>query len=1588
MEFLLRRKNTRSWSLLVAVLMVFQVLALAAGPIGVAQAADPAADQYADQPGAKSKWYVAGSFQGWNNSNPETQLKHLVGGYYALSLVLDAGHHEFKIVKNGSWDGFSNNGNNFAFDLSGKTKVNFYVNEEIGQARISVPGVGGLEQYVPKVGADKWPRLVGTVQGAFGEPNWSPENAKQMFVDYKFDGSVYKIQRTFAPGSYEAKVAFGPNWDENYGADGRNGANLALNVLDPADVTLTLDMSRGALSHDYKPVDGASDGRIDKSKLFFDSRNLTHKKPFGAVAELSQDVTFRIGTAKDDVQMAKLDVTNKDGLTSSFPMKKVTTVGESDYYEATVPKNVFKGIGVFGYKFILIDGAAKVEYGDDGTRGGTGAAADEGALPFDLTVYDRNFKTPDWMKNAVVYQIFPDRFFDGEPANNRAKTVDGYRGTTDPAAKNLTEKGAYKYQYFDGGVKKEPTPDQVAGVWSDVPENPNRTTPENAPYYPGAKTDGQWTNEFYGGDIQGVEQKLGYLKSIGVTVIYFNPVAWAASNHKYDATDYKHLDPMFGEPVYNKPNDPSSGLDYVKTREKSDRIFSKFAKEAKKQGIRLIVDGVFNHVGDDSIYFDRYEKYPEIGAYEYWSKVWNKVNDEKKTQAQAEQEVRAAFTAQVNPMTGTNYKYPEDFEFTTWFSVKNEKQGDRYKYEAWWGFDSLPASDAVEPQPGDALALPGAHEWNVPSYRDHVIGHDLTGLPESEASKKMQHANSQRWEWLGAQGWRLDVAPDVSGGTWQKFRTAVKSVEGRLNANGEPIEEPLILGEEWGVATHFLLGDQFDSVMNYRFRGALMNFIQTGDANKMHQALESIREDYPAEAWQVMLNLVDSHDTPRSITLYDHPDWENEHLAIAPEPSAKALQDQMLTAIFQMGYPGAPTVYYGDEVGQAGTRDPDSRRSFPWERVSEGKKGEYAGTGRYAEIFKTYQAAANLRNAEPVFRTGEMKQVGATQDVIAYARKNDAKAGLVAINRGGQEAKLELSVGGFLPDGLTMEDKLGGSIKGVIQNGKLALTLPAKSGVMMVSKETLKEVPAVTGVAATGGNGQVRLSWNGVQGAASYNIYGAAIDGGAVTKVGTTTGTEFIDSTVKNGQKYYYAVTAVIGTSEGSFTDMASATPAFPVGSVMLTQLASEMTVGVGKTTSEVQAAISVPGLTNDEALAGKEAPGLTARLAYYKQGTSKEVAMDTKLRFKTDAEGRKIYYAAFEPNEAGAWNYFAKVTTNSGETWTVSAEGTVLVKADGSDTAAPAAPVLGDILQESNRAHLRWESSGTDVAGFDILRTANGVEQKVATVAKDAREFVDFTVTNDTEYAYKVAAFDAAYNRSASAAKVVVPKIVMVDVTLRLHLPDTTPTHEDIAIAGTINNWNASSTKLTLPSGAVNRSVMEYNFKMMAGKQIEYKYTRGTWETEAFTSHARIANDTTDFGNWAYGSTDTNMKLTIQNQGGNKMVVNDYVLRWADMPMVVQMPRHSTGGDIAYTTTDDKFTLKANVPYGVAFTINGTPLPAGAMDSFGNVYLENIPLNKGLNLFELHIEPTDETLNLPWYTDKGRKSMATKTLKLSITRQ
>lgn len=1371
---------------------------------------------------------------------------------------------------------------------------------------------------------------------------------------------------------------------------------------------------------DYEGKGCVHDKKRNIKGYYYDSHDLLCKKPFGAIKQGEENVTFRFITDSEAVEYMKLDLMNCNYISKQFPMEIVYRNDGRDYWEVTVAAEEFDEIGIWYYQFVLISGSTVLEYGENGIS--------EGQEYYKLTVYDKNFKTPDWMKTAIVYQIFPDRFFDGNINNNEAKEELGTRGYTDKEGKIYY----YPVQYFTGEH------------WDTYPENPRQCTEENKVYYPNATTDEVWGNEFYGGDIQGVEQKLEYLVQLGVSVIYLNPVTWASSNHKYDATDYNHLDPMFGEPIYKELGNPKSGLDIEATREASDQIYAKLASVCESRGIKLIVDGVFNHVGDDSIYFDRYEKYPEIGAYEYWSRVWKQVEEwlqveevtyDKAKKAgesfeqfnqrilelrkKAENQIKEAYMSKLNEATGKNYT-EEEFKYTKWFNVLPDKVRHKdgtfhYNYDTWWGFDSLPVIRAVEAKvtnlSNDEFAtIAGSHEYNNVGYRREVIGYDLNKMTEEEATESMQQAASQRWLWLGASGWRLDVAPDVSNETWEQFRIAVKSAMGRHNVNGTKVAEPFILGEEWNVATHYLLGNMFDSVMNYQFRNALQKFILEGDADRFSQELEVIRENYPKEAWNVMLNLVDSHDTIRNLTKMDYPLWEEENTINAPEASEKAIILTKLIVIFQMGYPGAPTVYYGDEVGVTGTKDPDSRRSFPWERITKDYTIAEAYRGKYQSLYQTYVKAGKIRkDYSDIFALGELYNVYASGDVIVYARIGEERGGILAINRSDQLQVVEVVVSDIFADGVTFIDLLQEEHNtAIVVHGTILLLMPAYSGYLMISEEKLNQYlvpPKQLKVQnLKGEQAAIKVQWDAVEKAEQYRISRFRIEGLQEEFNELISTTEYIDQKVEIGIPYYYVVRSKNSSSQSYPSPMICARYTYQISTIEFIHRANDMVLGVNHRTEDIIVQVKVPGLFSKEEYKGIGADGLELFLEYESESCCDRGNISMNYFGDVEEKGTiiaKRYITSFEPTVEGNYTYFVKATTDHGTTYqNTETIGFAAIQRH-SHESVMSAPILEPIKQQSNRVNLHWTQENKEhaVKGFFVYRKQeNQNYRKIAQieVVEDLpmlqQSYMDITVCNDQTYQYQIQAYDEYYNVIISQEQNVIPKLVIVEVTVRLTIPSYTPTQDSIYMANNINNWVADGWLLKKPSGATENTILEYVFKEEADKIIQYKYTRGSWNTEGFSSSEKDASTNRNIpGNYAYSSVDTNYEFVVMDEGNGKMMIQDEILRWVDMPLLIHLPRISLFyEDIYYETKEENFTLQADVPFGVICTINGEEINKkypGAMDEYGNIRVERIALYYGENQFVLHIEPTEDTMAKEWYHDMWRRGQATATKTIRIRR-
>lgn len=906
-------------------------------------------------------------------------------------------------------------------------------------AATSTTEVKGSKYSVYKKAAFKGRSV--NVPGTFPGPSW---DEKSNPMTYKGNGLYEYTFNDVPAANYEYKISMG-SWSENYGKGGiLDGANISLTVPSTQDVTVyyndfthnsvtsvnyifadvllkgngvpdgtkledsgltgiytaVINMKKGsydnieivyngktfkfetinvnedkAVTFYFDPVSelfycNASGAEVRTENISYDSRDLACKSVYGAVAT-GESVKFTITTGTD-VTEAKLVMKGVD--TRNIDMKKDGEAVNGKQQWSVTTK--FDTIGENHYYFALLSGTYMTIYADDDGNYGKGMVTDlTNVKPYDLVVYKDGFETPDWMKNAVIYQIFPDRFYNGDTSNDFAQT---------------SSRGEVDYEYISD--------------WNTLPENPEQETEEKMDAYKATGAyvgDGNWSNEIYGGDLKGITERIDYLKALGVNVIYLNPVFASISSHRYDTSDYNKIDPILGD--------------------LGD--FEELTRVAEENGMHVVLDGVFNHVSDDSKYFDRYYKYLEagtdkVGAYPYWAYVYDTMAEQNVSEDTAKDIAKKYFA--------DNYGIT-DFSYTEWFNVTQETLKDDnendvtdniglragktvYGYEGWWGYDSMPVIKATN-----------GSEYQTGNWAEEIIGND-DGT-----------SVGQYWISEGSDGWRLDVANEVSDETWQNFRNSVKALN-----NGDAV----IIGEIWTDATDYLLGDMYDSVMNYVFRNAVLGYAKGGSASDATAALERIRERYPEEAFYAMMNLVGSHDTTRLLSYLDGIDDDRNQKEIDKafptyeNTSDTAKQRQYLVAFLQFTYAGAPTIYYGDEIGMTGADDPDDRRAFTWGKGSK-------------ELVTWYAKLADIRSQYSALRTGSVEPIDVNDDAImGYVRSDDNDIITVLGNNADSAKEITVSIGTNATSKIT--DIVSGTSYDV-KDGKVKVNIPAYRGVILAS---------------------------------------------------------------------------------------------------------------------------------------------------------------------------------------------------------------------------------------------------------------------------------------------------------------------------------------------------------------------------------------------------------------------------------------------------------------------------------------------------------------------------------------------------------
>ena len=564
-------------------------------------------------------------------------------------------------------------------------------------------------------------------------------------------------------------------------------------------------------------------------QIHYNAWQLEFKQPFGAL-QAGNNVQFSVRVDCQSVTQVAVGVTKLDENTVFYPL--IQDENEPGRYTGEIKITTS---GLYHYYFrVRRENDTALYLGH--LHGGTGKETTDISKvePFQLTCYDRQVPRPEWYRNAVFYQIFPDRFANGNPHGE----IDGKKPNT--------------------------------FLYATIADRPMYIYDENHKI-------ARW--DFYGGNLRGIIAKLPYLKRLGVTALYLNPIFEASSNHRYDTNDYLKIDPMLG----------------------TEEDFKMLVTMLHENDMHLILDGVFNHVGKNSRYFNAGHLYGE----------------------------------QTGAANDKNSSYYE------WFNFKHYPD----QYDCWWGVEDLPTVNK-----------------DNPSYQQFIYGERGSVLT--------------KWNDLGIDGWRLDVADELP----DDFLRAIRR-------NLDRYDDRILIGEVWEDASSkvsyghrrrpYVSGDNLYGTMNYPLRQWVINFLQGhGELVKVGEDLLTLVENYPRNFLLDCLNNLGTHDTERILTVLNQ--------SVPMVKIAFAL-------LFNL--PGIPCVYYGDEAGVEGGKDPDNRRYFPWGREN-------------TELQKMVHYWSDIRQECEALKEGQTGVMVAGNEVLGLIRYTADSATLLLVNRENQYAQV------------------------------------------------------------------------------------------------------------------------------------------------------------------------------------------------------------------------------------------------------------------------------------------------------------------------------------------------------------------------------------------------------------------------------------------------------------------------------------------------------------------------------------------------------------------------------------------------------
>ena len=582
-------------------------------------------------------------------------------------------------------------------------------------------------------------------------------------------------------------------------------------------------------------------------RILFDSRDPQYKTPFG-VLTCEEKCTLHVRVPREIEPRNVQLVIEREGGASAFEFAFSWAGQEGDYdvfkCEFELP---CKGLYFYWFRITAKTGAFRLFKEGAGTNMESGDRWQLSVVPADFTV-------PRDFQGRVMYQIFPDRFC-------KAGNCD------------LTDKLQ---------------PYRLREDWGGVPE-----------YRPDPDCGEILCNDFFGGNLKGIESKLEYLYSLGVGILYLNPISMAFSNHRYDTADYKRPDPMLG----------------------TEADFASLCDHAHRLGMKVILDGVYSHTGCNSVYFDRYGVFGN-GAYS---------------------------KGKASP-------------YYSWYTFRRFPD----KYDSWWGFATLPNVNELDE-----------------GYLDYII---------RDEDSVIAH-----WLRLGADGFRLDVADELPDEFIRRFKGRLRQLK----------PDSLLLGEVWedasnksaySVRRRYFIDGELDSVMNYPWRGAILGFVRgQDDGTLLGESIMTIAENYPKQVLHTLMNSLGTHDTARILTtLIGDFNGDREYQAqvrLSWEQREFALERLRLAAFLQYTLPGCPCIYYGDDAGMEGCKDPFNRGCYPWGHEDQ----------RFRELFRTL---GQLKNNTPALQLGDVRVTLAGGGKIAFLRTYQGEKLLCCVNRTGEPMTL------------------------------------------------------------------------------------------------------------------------------------------------------------------------------------------------------------------------------------------------------------------------------------------------------------------------------------------------------------------------------------------------------------------------------------------------------------------------------------------------------------------------------------------------------------------------------------------------------